>query len=373
MHKFKKILIFLSIIIAFLFITATMIFSQSKFGRLPEGKRLERIQKSPNYKDGEFKNLLETPMMTGNESSFKTMLKFFFGRNKNITPEDSIPCVKTNLKALPTSENIIVWLGHSSYYIQLDGKRFLVDPVLSGHASPFSWMINAFKGADSYKIEDIPAIDYLIITHDHWDHLDYKTVMHFKPTNTRIICALGVGSHFEYWGFAADKITELDWYEQVSGLDCNWQITATPTRHFSGRGLKRNQTLWASFVVQSPSYKLFIGGDGGYGPHFAEIGKKYGPFDIAILEQGQYDMRWRYIHMLPQEVFEAVKDLNAKRLLPCHNSKFALANHDWKESLTQIVENSSRYNIPALTPKIGEQVKLNDLSQTFSQWWLNVK
>jgi L-ascorbate metabolism protein UlaG (beta-lactamase superfamily) len=164
----------------------------------------------------------------------------------------------------------------------------------------------------------------------------------------------------------------LDWYEHAT-LDSGWVANATPARHFSGRGLKRNQTLWASFVLQTPSMKIFIGGDGGYDNHFAEIGKKFGPIDLAILEQGQYNERWKYIHMLPGEVFKAATDLNAKRLLSVHHSKFALSLHAWDEPLNKLIENSKVCTIPVLTPMIGEQVNLKDTSQVFSHWWVGLK
>jgi len=348
------------------------IFNQTSFGQSPRGERLERIKKSANYKDGEFKNLSETPTLTAEGSRFKVMLGFMFRKKIRLSPEDSIPVIKTDIKALNPDDDVLIWFGHSSYFIRLKGKTFLIDPVFSPYASPFSFINKAFKGTSVFQAEDLPAIDYLIITHDHWDHLDYQTVLDLKPKVKHIICGLGVGQHFEYWGFDPLAITELDWYEGMN-LGSGWQLTATPARHFSGRGLTRNKTLWVSFVLQTPGYNLFLGGDGGYDSHFSEIGTTYGPFDLAILEQGQYDKNWKFIHMMPDQVFDAAKQLQAKRILPVHNSKFALANHPWDEPLNKITENQKGKAIPVLTPQPGELVFLNDGAQTFTKWWKGLK
>ncbi|WP_340112601.1 MBL fold metallo-hydrolase [Maribellus mangrovi] len=362
------ILIAIVLIIA---VTAFIILNQPKFGQLPKGERLERIKKSPNYRDGEFKNLSKTPTITADKSRFKVMMDFMFRKKIRLSPTKELPVINTDLKALNPEEDVLVWFGHSSYFIRLKGKTFLIDPVFSPYASPFSFINKAFKGTSAFQAEDFPPIDYLIITHDHWDHLDYKTVMDLKPKTNHIISSLGVGQHFEHWGFDPSKITELDWYEGTE-LESGWQLTATPARHFSGRGMKGNQTLWASFVLQTPDYNLFLGGDGGYDTHFAEIGKKFGPFDLAILEQGQYDNNWNLIHMMPEQVFKVAKELQAENILPVHNSKFALANHPWDEPLNKIMTNKADSEIAVLTPQIGEPVLLSDSTQTFKMWWKGI-
>ena len=352
-------------------IAVFVILQQSKFGKLPSGDRLERIKKSPNYKDGSFQNQSITPVMTEGVSYFAIGKEFFFGKKKRISPIDKIPSAKTDLINLDKTKDILVWFGHSSYFIQIDGKRILVDPVLSGNASPFSFSIKAFKGTDPYSTADIPEIDYLFISHDHWDHLDYETVMELKPKIRKVICGLGVGEDFEYWGFDKNSIIEMDWNGQVT-LDNGFVANAVPARHFSGRGFKRNQTLWTSFVLQTPTMKLFIGGDGGYDQHFAEIGKTFGPIDLAILENGQYDNNWKYIHLLPDDLVKAFRDLNAKRLFTVHSSKFALGNHPWDEPLIKITAHSKELNFPLITPMIGEQVNLKDSTQKFSEWWKGI-
>lgn len=352
-------------------IAAFVILQQSQFGKLPSGERLDRIKKSPNYKDGSFQNQSITPVMTEGVSYFTIGKEFFFGKKKRLSPTDIIPSTKTDLLNLDKSKDVLVWFGHSSYFMQIDGKRILVDPVFSGNASPFSFSVKAFKGTDVYTTADIPEIDYLFISHDHWDHLDYETIMELKPKIRKVICGLGVGEDFEYWGFDRNSITEMDWSEQVT-LDSGFVANAVPARHFSGRGFKRNQTLWTAFVLQTPTMKLFIGGDGGYDQHFAEIGKTFGPFDLAILENGQYDNNWKYIHLLPDDLVKAFRDLNAKRLFTVHSSKFALGNHPWDEPLIKIAAHSKELNIPLITPMIGEQVNLKESTQKFSEWWKGI-
>ncbi|WP_222844207.1 MBL fold metallo-hydrolase [Saccharicrinis aurantiacus] len=365
----KKTMVIAFLIIATIVLGVAIFMRTPRFGKHPSGARLALIEQSPNYENGQFKNLTPTPMLAEGVNYWTVLKEFLFSG----TPKEPqhIPTKKTDLKSLNPSENVTVWMGHSSYFMQLDGKKILVDPVMSGNASPVSFTTKAYKGSDVYTTDDIPEIDYLFITHDHWDHLDYKTILELKPKIKTVICGLGVGAHFEHWGFEPSIIKEGDWYESVP-LAEGFVAHITPTRHFSGRGFKRNQTLWASFAFFTPSSKIFIGGDGGYDEHFANIGEKYGPFDVAILENGQYDSKWKYIHMIPNEPIQASADLKAKALLPVHSGKFTLANHDWDEPLTKITSGSNS-NLRIITPMIGEQVNLNDTTQLYTQWWKDVK
>ena len=345
---------------------------QAQFGRLPSGERLERIKKSPHYRDGAFRNMSFTPDLTEGETFYSVMKYFLFGKKERTSPIEAIPSMKVDLLHLDRKDEMLVWFGHSSYFMQIDGKRILVDPVFSGSASPLNFGTKAFRGSDRYTVDDMPDIDYLFISHDHWDHLDYKTVRKLRPKIKQVICGLGVGEHLEYWGYDAAKIIEKDWNETFS-LDQGFVVHTVTGRHFSGRGLKRNRSLWTAFVLQTPSMKLFLGGDSGYGQHFADIGEKFGPFDLVMIENGQYDKKWRYIHMLPEEILRAAKDLQAKRILPVHSSKFTLAKHAWDEPLIKITGNNQKENLSIITPMIGEQVNLKDVSQPFSRWWEGVK
>ncbi|MDQ6529939.1 MBL fold metallo-hydrolase [Flavobacterium sp. LHD-85] len=363
------------LILLFLIAFAIYMFLQHpKFGKAPSGERLTLIQNSLQYKNGKFENQSFTPDLAEGETMAGVLFEFFFKKVDRKIPTDLIPSVKTNLKELALDQDILVWFGHSSYFIQLEGKRFLIDPVFSGNASPIPGTTKSFKGSDIYTVEDLPEIDYLLITHDHYDHLDYETVLKLKPKTKKIITALGVGSHLEFWGFPSEKIIEKDWYSKIE-LDENLTIHTAPSRHFSGRGFKRCNTLWTSFILETKDFKMYLGGDSGYDSHFAAIGEKYGPFDIALLDNGQYNEKWKYIHNMPEDVIKAMKDLKAKRVFPVHSSKFSLSLHAWDEPLKKVTElNSLSENpISLITPMIGEVVELKNDKQKFKQWWRNIR
>lgn len=355
-------------IIAFIAISVVLFLNQPQFGKLPHGERLKMIKNSGNYRDGAFQNVHKTQQITSEKGFLGTMSDFLFRKKSRLRPEDIIPSVKTDLWKLDRNEDILIWFGHSSYLIQTDGKRILVDPVFCGAASPVSFFNKPFKGTDVYKPEDIPEIDYLVISHDHWDHLDYKTVMALKDRIGKVICGLGVGAHFEHWGFDKEKMVELNWNEDAD-INDGFMVYCLPARHFSGRSIFLNKSLWASFLVKTPSRKIYIGGDSGYDTHYAETGERFENIDLAILENGQYNEDWKYIHMLPEEHIQAFKDLNAKKLLTVHHSKFALGYHPWDEPLKNISSFAEKDSVNLLQPMIGERVNLNDTTYTLNKWW----
>jgi L-ascorbate metabolism protein UlaG (beta-lactamase superfamily) len=358
----------LTLIILLVFVVGINVFmQQEQFGKRPTGMRLELIKNSPNYKNNSFQNLSHTPSLTEGVSMFSVLKEFVFNKNEFKKPSQNIPTTKTDLLQLNPLENVVVWFGHSSYFIQIDGKKILVDPVLSDNASPLSFTTKAFEGTNVYNTEDFPEIDYLFISHDHWDHLDYKTIMKLKSKIKTIICGLGTGAHFEHWGFDSNSIIEKDWNETITLKD-GFEIHTVPARHFSGRSFTRNKALWMSFVLKTPSSKLFIGGDSGYDAHFAEIGNQFGPFDLAFLENGQYDKSWKYIHMMPNEVLQAAIDLKTKALFPVHSSKFTLANHNWNEPLSKISKLAEATEIKLITPLIGEKTNIHT-EKIFPKWW----
>jgi L-ascorbate metabolism protein UlaG (beta-lactamase superfamily) len=363
------IIVGLSIVLT---ITTMLYMRKETFGAAPTGARLEAIQKSPNFKNGHFQNIHETPELTEGVSITEVMWEFFFKTNPRRYPIDSIPSTKIDLLSLPLDQDVLVWFGHSSFYIQLDGKRILSDPVFSGNASPIPGTTKAFAGTDRYTVDDLPPIDYLFLTHDHYDHVDYETLTALKSKVRKVVCGLGNGAHFDRWGYPSETIYESDWGKSVD-LDSGFIAHVKTARHFSGRGFDRNNTQWASYVLQTPTMKIYIGGDGGYDTHYAEIGAQHGPIDLAILDNGQYDLKWRYIHNLPQEVAQATLDLKAKRLFPVHSSKFVLANHAWDEPLIRVSQFAQVANIPLVTPIIGELVYLKDENQKFKQWWVGVQ
>lgn len=358
-------------LVVFISLAVYIFMQQPKFGKLPSGERLERVKNSPNYRDGQFQNLSFTPDLSEDSSYYILLKDFFFTRFPRVKPKESIPSKKTDLKKLKSDEDVLVWFGHSSYFVQVDGKKILVDPVFGKAASPLSFTTNAFPGTNVYVPEDIPEIDYLFISHDHWDHLDYETLLELKPKIGTIICGLGIGEHFEYWGFNPQKIIENDWEQEID-LGDGFRVHTTPARHFSGRGFKRNQGLWLSFVLKTPTMNLFLGGDSGYDTHFKDIGTKFGPFDLSILENGQYDKSWKYIHLMPDELIRAASDLKSKVLFPVHSAKFPLANHPWDEPLKKAAEHATEAGMPLITPVIGEKVVLKEMDQPFTRWWESI-
>jgi L-ascorbate metabolism protein UlaG (beta-lactamase superfamily) len=335
------------------------------YGKLPSGARLNRIKRSENYRNGAFQNLTGTTTLAEGVSVWKT-LGDFMSKDKQVRPPRAIPHVRTALGQLPADRLTCVWFGHSSYLLKVGTLSVLVDPVLSGHASPFPFMIRAFPGSDAYKPEDMPEVDILLITHDHYDHLDYRTIVRLKDKIGRVVCSLGVGAHLEHWGLDSSKIHELDWWERFEFRELS--LTATPGRHFSGRGLRRAQSLWSSFVLSRGEQRLFLGGDSGYGPHFKTIGERYASFDMAILESGQYNRSWPDIHMSPEQTVQASADLNAKVLLPVHWAKFSLAMHAWNEPIRRVLSVAEAMKVQVATPKIGEPFSPGDTLPS-ERWW----
>lgn len=327
-------LISLFIIIA---IVALFFTDYVSIGRVPHGQRRGRCEASSNYKDGKFVNLEPIKLFTDSakkQSTISILWNFLFQSKKGLKPKEPLKAIPLDVEVLKQHVNdkkdLIVWLGHSSYLLILDGKTILVDPVLF-RGSPVSFINRPFKGTSIYKPEDFPLINYLVITHDHYDHLDYKAVRKLKHKVEKAIMPLGVGSHLEYWGFDTKKIVELDWDEQMTSTDSS-EVTfiCTTARHFSGRSFKRNKTLWASFILKVGNKCIFIGGDGGYGSHFKQIGEQY-DIDLAIIENGQYSPRWAQIHTMPEELHKVMEDLDAKQYVTVHHSKFALSQHEWWE------------------------------------------
>lgn len=347
---------------------ATALFMQQPvFGKDPKGKRLERIQQSPNYKDGAFQNEHPTEMMRKG-ASYTKMTWEFINKPDGNKPTAVLPSVQTNLKQLAGEKPTVVWFGHSSYLLKTKGKNILVDPVFSGNASPVSFFGKSYPGSDVYGVEDMPdSIDICIITHDHYDHLDYRTIQKLHPRVKQFYTALGVGAHLEDWGVESSKIIELDWWEKSTNKD-SITLTAVPARHFSGRGFTRGKTLWAAYVLDISGYRIFVGGDSGYDSHFKKIGEQYGPFDLAMLECGQYGKDWPLIHMTPEETATAAKEINTRILLPVHWAKFSLALHPWNEPIERLLKATAEKGITVTTPLIGEPVILGETLPT-KTWW----
>lgn len=356
-------------IVLVLFIAFLVIINLPVFGRLPKGLRLEKIRHLANYRDGALQNESLTPMQPEGVSFFKVLSAFLFEKHPNKSPDKALPYILPDLNGIPKSDAPeIIWFGHSSYLIKIAGLRILVDPIFSKTPSPFSFIgSKAFLGTDVIKAEEFTNIDILIITHDHYDHLDYDSILKIAPQVKSIVTSLGVGSHLERWGIKKENINELSWNESIT-LFNNVQLTAVPARHFTGRKFKRNQTLWSAFVLKTATSQLFLGGDSGYDTHFAKIGEEFGPFDLALLECGQYNAYWPYIHMFPEQTVQAAIDLKAKVLMPVHWGKFSLAMHPWNEPVKRVVLAAAAKQFPLVTPKLGETVVLDTYLPT-GRWW----
>ncbi len=357
----------LLVVIVVLVLGTMWVLSWPVFGRAPEGARLERLKKLPNFKaDGTLENLSPTPMKPDGVSYWDMIAGMIKG-NENSTPKKTLPHVDPDFT--PTDKTRLTWFGHSSYFLQVDGVKILVDPVFSKRPSPISFIgTGSYKGTDFVKAEDFPELDIILITHDHYDHLDYQSILKLKSKTKLFVTSLGVGAHLEHWGVAANQIVELAWGEDATANGL--KFTAVPARHFTGRGFKRNQSLWSAFVLQAARHKLYLGGDSGYDSHFKKAGEQYGPFDIAILECGQYNAYWPLIHMFPEQTVQAAKDLNAKVLLPVHWAKFTLAMHSWNEPAMRVVKAAKASDVKITTPLLGEAVVLDEVYPS-TEWWLD--
>jgi L-ascorbate metabolism protein UlaG (beta-lactamase superfamily) len=299
----------------------------------------------------------------------KAMKEFYVG-SAGKEPKSALPHVRHDLQTLEGDGTSIVWFGHSSYLIQTGRVRLLVDPVFAGFASPFSFFARSFPGSNPYKASDMPPLDAVVITHDHYDHLDYATIRNLIPGTRKFYTSLGVGSHLKKWGVPDDRIIEMDWWESLE-VASGVRLTAAPARHFSGRGLRRFTTLWSSFALETEKEKLYLGSDSGYDSHFREIGDRFGGFDIALLECGQYNRAWPYIHMMPEEVVRAAKDVNASVLMPVHWGKFRLAPHSWTDPIERVVASAEAEGVNITTPMIGERVTLGESLPSLA-WWKDV-
>lgn len=295
------------------------------------------------------------PPSLGFYESLKIAKKIFFEKEGRI-PSAKLPEMKPDLvEFLNPSENVkFIWFGHSTLLLNLDGKIILIDPVFSDYA--FSWdiFVKRFQ-PPVLQPSELPHIDVVVISHDHYDHLDKKTIEQFKDKTTGFIVPIGVGDHLREWGIPEARISELNWGGTVShnGLS----FTAAPAQHFSGRGLfDRNKTLWASWIIQGREEKIFYSGDSGYGDHFREIGKRYGPFDVTFIENGQYNERWPEVHMLPEETIQAHLELNGGLLVPVHWGMFDLSLHRWNEPVERSYKIATSWDIPIFIPQLGQVV-----------------
>jgi L-ascorbate metabolism protein UlaG (beta-lactamase superfamily) len=328
-------------------------------------ERQEKIRKSRQYRDGKFRNVVEFPMIEG---SYMGMFKeLIFGKQVRVptSPLPQMPMDSLNFGE-PPQDLQVVWLGHSTLLLEVEGKRFLVDPVLGSHAAPLPVFAKRFQ-APLLSREQLPRIDAILISHDHYDHLEKETMEFYAHKGVPIYVPIGVGGHLEEWGVDAGSIHELDWWEETDfhGI----RLVCTPSQHFSGRGLTdRAKTLWASWAVIGKAHRVFYSGDGGYADHFKTIGDRLGPFDLTLMENGAYDKQWPNVHMFPEQVVKAHRELKGKALMPVHWGMFSLANHDWFEPVRRLSAAAKKDEVRLLTPKLGQAVRPKE-DQVFEAWW----
>ena len=338
----------------------------SAFGTRAKGPRLERVARSPQYADGRFVNTLPALNMGMTWSSVK---EWFFGDDTYRVPETPVPVVRRAAAdfAAPAADLRVTWLGHSSLLVELDGARILVDPVWSDHASPGPLFGVKRFHAPPLPLEDLPPLDAVVISHDHYDHLDERTMKALAEHVPLFLVPLGVGAHLEYWGVPPERIVELDWWERadVGGVE----VVCTPARHFSGRFLNdRNATLWASWAFLGAERRAFFSGDSALFPGFEEIGARLGPFDLAMIEVGAYNASWADVHMGPEQAVAAHQMVRGGLLVPVHWGTFNLAFHTWTEPAERVRVAAEQVGVPLALPRPGESITIGD-PPALESWW----
>ena len=354
------ILIILSFLI-FIFLNFSPV-----FGASPDKNSKIIIENSKNFIAGKFLNLKSDYKNTSSfsDSSVKnTTLMSLLSPPKDKNPIAPLPTIQFQGDTL--TEGKFVWLGHSTLLMNIEGLIVMTDPVFN-RASPVPIFGKPFAYEQPINIGDLPKVDVVIISHDHYDHLDAKAIKDLSQSVDRFLVPLGVKAHLERWGVDANRINELDWHDSENYK--NIKFTLTPAQHFSGRGLtNRNSTLWGSWIVSSERIRAYFSGDGGYSETFKELGERYGPFDIAFIENGAYNTDWSQVHMFPHETVQANIDLKSNVLFPIHWSKFDLAFHPWDEPIIRITKEAKKRNINIASPMIGEVFDLTNLPK--NPWW----
>jgi L-ascorbate metabolism protein UlaG (beta-lactamase superfamily) len=342
----------------------------SSSSALPRPADLPAYADSPQWRNGNFHNPAPRPATSGAHAA-KMMWDMLFNKPANTVPAGAIPVQTLTREALLAApDGSLYRLGHSTLLLKLRGGFWLTDPVFSERASPLQWLGPKRFHAPPIAIADLPPLEGVILSHNHFDHLDRDSIAQLSAKTQHFLAPLGVGDTLVDWGVDAAKVRQLDWWQgtQVDGL----RLVATPAQHFSGRGLRDgNATLWCSWVILDGDLRVFFSGDTGYFAGFKEIGDKYGPFDVTLLETGAYDAQWPYVHMQPEETLQAHLDLGGRWLLPIHNGTFDLAMHAWHEPFDRLMALAWNRCVPLSTPAMGERLDLRT-PHTGEPWWLDV-
>lgn len=339
------------------------------FGRKATPEKVRTYEPSANFRNKKFVNQVPTAMSMDLKTNV-SMLKDFVKGNPNRRPSAPLPLGTVEFpQSRSVKQTKVTWMGHSALFLEVEGKTLLLDPMFGISPNPFPFLGNKrYSEQLPFEIEDLPPIDAVVLSHDHFDHLDYKTIKRIKDKVRQFFVPLGVGSHLERWGVDPAKIRELNWWEEAEfeGL----RLACTPARHFSGRSLTdRDATLWCSWVIRGEQTQMYFSGDSGYGPHFQEIGEKYGPFDLTLMECGQYDERWAKIHMMPEQTVQAHLDVRGKLLLPIHWAAFTLGFHDWTDPIERVTKAAEEREVAVTTPRIGETVLVGAEEYPTAAWW----
>lgn len=316
-----------------------------------------------------YTNQIHTDMSFKPKDIISLMTDYFKMKSK-LRPIKDLPVVLSN-KDNEALESV-TWFGHSASLLKIEGKKLLLDPMFGDASSPFP-LFNSkrYSGAFSLERDDLQEIDAIIISHNHYDHLNYKSIMQLKNRAKHFYVPTGVAQYLIKWGGSPSKISEHNWWDEIT-FD-NIKLVCAPARHFSGRGMTdRDRSLWCSWLILGQETKIFFSGDSGYAPHFKEIGDKYGPFDLTLMECGQYDLRWSAIHMLPEETVQAHIDVKGELLLPIHWGAFTLALHEWSDPIERVTKEANRLGVKITTPQIGESITLKSTDYPLSAWWKEI-
>ncbi|MCP4502051.1 MAG: hypothetical protein GY822_19005 [Deltaproteobacteria bacterium] len=335
-------------------------------GTTSKGSRLKKLEASSQYTNGQFVNKLErAPYSYG-----KILGDMLNSSSEHRNPREGRLAVEKRRKsdfAAPESGLRVTWFGHSTFLVELDDKRLLIDPVWGERVSPFT-----FAGPKRYvppvlPLDELPEIDAVLISHDHYDHLDHPTIVALAKKGVRFVVPLGVGAHLSYWKIPAEQIVELDWWDSHKVGDV--ELTATPARHFSGRGLTdRDATLWSGWSMRGPEHRVFYSGDTAMHDGFVDIGKRLGPFDMTLMESGAYNQSWADVHMGPEQAMRAHQLVGGKVFVAAHWGLFDLSLHSWVEPIERVLAAAEKAQVTVVTPRIGGQVELGKLQKP-ERWW----
>lgn len=355
-------------VLVIVILTGVVLLSAPDFGGVVEGDRLLRAKSSPSYGEDAFSN--HPPQKAFTAADLWDWLEKSFSGDEVRVPTAPLPVLEPDPRVFlnPVAPGLrAVWLGHASVLLELDGVRILTDPVLSERTSPVKFIGPLRFHPTPISLHDLPKIHAVVISHDHYDHLDMAVIKHLANKGTIFFVPLGIGAHLERWNVPKNQVQELDWWEfgKVQGVT----IYCTPSRHYSGRrGFDYNATLWSSWSIVGPRHRAYYSGDTGYTGHFSKIGKKLGPFDLTVIKVGSYGDSWLDIHMDPEHAVQAHIDLRGKRMLPVHWATFNLAYHGWKEPIERAMAAAKKKNVTLLTPRLGEIMDIKN-THTGSRWW----